>query len=144
MSAVPKMPTVPRYGSAAQLAAYSGLSVKTVRRLVDSGRVRGLKVGRRLLIPFEDLDRHVISQADRSAGGRTPFMATTPTPTATARAPYVPPVSDEEQARSNRALVELLDSFESEGDEQEQRETMDVLRQALGKDRVASSRKLFP
>jgi excisionase family DNA binding protein len=75
MSAVLTMPTVPRYGSAAQLAAYSGLSVKTVRRLVESGRVRGLKVGRRLLIPFEDLDRHVVSQVDRSAGGRSPAMS---------------------------------------------------------------------
>jgi len=53
-------------------------------------------------------------------------------------------VSDEEQAQRAQALVALLDSWETEGDEQEQRETMDVLRQAFGKDRVASSRKLFP
>ena len=71
-------------------------------------------------------------------------MATIPTPATTAGGPYVPRVSDEEQAQRNRALVALLDSWETEGDEQEQRETMDVLRQALGKDRVASSRKLFP
>jgi hypothetical protein len=70
-------------------------------------------------------------------------MATIPTPTATARAPYVPPVSDEEQTQRNQALVELLDSWESDGDEQEQRETLDVLREALGKRRVASSRNLF-
>ena len=47
----------PRYGSAAQLATYAGLGVKTIRRLVDGGKVRGLKVGRRLLIRYEDLDR---------------------------------------------------------------------------------------
>ena len=39
-----------RYGSAAELASYAGLSVKTIRRLVDAGKVRGHKVGRRLLI----------------------------------------------------------------------------------------------
>jgi hypothetical protein len=70
-------------------------------------------------------------------------MATTPTRAPAAEEPYVPRVSAEELARSNRELAELLDSWENEGDEQEQRETMEVLRQALGKDRVASSRKLF-
>jgi hypothetical protein len=74
-------------------------------------------------------------------------MATThpTTPeTATPGAPYVPPVSAEELARRNRAVVELLDSWESDGDEQEQRETLAVLREALGERRVASSRNLFP
>ena len=58
--------------------------------------------------------------------------------------PYVPPLTADELAQSNKALVELLDSWESEGDEQEQRETLGVLREALGTRRVASSRALFP
>lgn len=56
-----------------------------------------------------------------SAGGVTP-----------ARVPYVPPISDEELARRNRAAIELLDSWETEGDEEEQRETMAILREAIG------------
>jgi hypothetical protein len=58
--------------------------------------------------------------------------------------PYGPPASAEDLARSNRAVAELLDSWVNEGDEQEQRETLDVIREALGARRVASSRNLFP
>jgi hypothetical protein len=74
-------------------------------------------------------------------------MATThpTTPeTATPAAPYVPPVSAEELTRRNRAAMALLDSWKSEGDELDQRETMAALREALGARRVASSRNLFP
>ncbi len=39
----------------------------------------------------------------------------------------------------NRELIELINSWESEGDEQEQRETLTVLREVLGRQRVASS-----
>jgi hypothetical protein len=81
---------------------------------------------------------------DRPALGRQTAMATAQSPAARAEGPYVPPVSAEELARRNRALVELLDSWESGGDEQEQRETLAVLREALGARRVASSRNLFP
>lgn len=70
-------------------------------------------------------------------------MATIHTPAAAAGS-FVPPVSADELARRNRSLVELLDSWESEGDEQEQRETLAVLRETLGPRRVASSRNLFP
>jgi hypothetical protein len=58
--------------------------------------------------------------------------------------PYVPPITEEELARRNQAAIQLLDSWESEGDEDEQRETMKVLRQALGQGRIASDRRLFP
>jgi hypothetical protein len=74
-------------------------------------------------------------------------MATTnPTVPETANpgAPYVPPVSAEELAGRNRAAMALLDSWKSEGDERDQRETMAALREALGARRVASSRNLFP
>jgi hypothetical protein len=57
---------------------------------------------------------------------------------------YVPPPTAEELAQRNKALVELLDSWESVGDEQEQRETLGVLSESLGTRRVASSRALFP
>ena len=74
-------------------------------------------------------------------------MRTEPAPAheaTAARVPYLPPISPEELARRNRALIELLDSWEAEGDEQEQRETLAVLRESLGARRVASYRNLFP
>ena len=147
-SAALRAPLAPRYGSAAEVAAYSGLSVKTVRRLVDSGKVRGLKVGRRLLIPFEDVDRYILrADARPPRAQETPAVATARTPAAdppSSEGPYVPAVSAEELARRNRDLLDLLRSWESEGDEEEQRETLAVLRESLGARRVASSRPLFP
>jgi hypothetical protein len=56
---------------------------------------------------------------------------------------YVPPITEEELARRNQAAIQLLDSWEDEGDEEEQRETMKVLRLALGEGRIASDRRLF-
>ena len=144
MSIAMKSPPAPRYGSAAQVAAYSGLSAKTVRRLVGAGSVRGLKVGRRLLIPYDDFDRHLARCGGRPGNGRTHAMAVAPTPPGSAHTPYVPRLTPEELDRSNRELAGLLDAWEADGDEQEQRETLDVLTAALGRDRVASSRKLFP
>ena len=47
-------------------------------------------------------------------------------------APYVPVVSPDERARRNREAIALLKSWATEGDEEEQRETMAVLREALG------------
>jgi hypothetical protein len=95
--------------------------------------------------PVEELDRRIAGQATRPAPRRTPVMATaTPDPAATSVRPYVPPISAEELARRNGGLIELLDSWEAEGDEQEQRETLVVLREALGEGRVSSSRNLFP
>jgi excisionase family DNA binding protein len=133
------MPRV-RYGSAADLASYSGLSVKTIRRLVDAGKVRGRKVGRRLLIPFEDLDAHILSPEER----RTSTMATAPSPRHPKGrgVPFVPPISAEELAARNRAAMALLDEWESDVEgEADQRETVGVLRRAFGPDRVASSRE---
>jgi hypothetical protein len=57
---------------------------------------------------------------------------------------YVSPRTADELAQRNKALIELLNSWESEGDEQEQRETLNVLQEALGTRRVASSRAQFP
>jgi excisionase family DNA binding protein len=141
MSALPKSSPDPRYGSVTALARYAGLSPKTIRRLVEAGAVRGLKVGRRLIIPFEDADRYILGRCVRPSPGSPSVMATIHP---RAEPPYVPPVGPDERARRHRAAVALLDSWEAEGDEREQRETMAVLREALGARRVASSRNLFP
>ena len=50
--------------------------------------------------------------------------------------PYVPTRSPDERDRRNRETIALLDSWIDEGDEEEQRETMAVLRDALGEDRL--------
>ena len=57
---------------------------------------------------------------------------------------FVPTRTAGDLAQRNQTLIELLNSWESEGDEQEQRETLDVLREALGTRRVASSRPQCP
>jgi hypothetical protein len=58
--------------------------------------------------------------------------------------PCVPPITAEELARRNQAAIRLLDSWETEGDEQEQHETMEMQWHALGQGRMVSDRKLFP
>jgi hypothetical protein len=71
-------------------------------------------------------------------------VATIPrTEPAEASAPYVPPITPEELRGRNQGVIALLDAWETDGDEEEQRETLAVLREALGARRVASSRSLF-
>jgi excisionase family DNA binding protein len=66
---------VPCYGSAADLATYSGLSPRTIRRLVKAGELRGFKVGRRLVVPYSELDRFILKCAlTRAAGLPTPGL----------------------------------------------------------------------
>jgi hypothetical protein len=65
-------------------------------------------------------------------------------PREAAKSSYVPPITPDELTRRNRAAIALLDSWEQDGDEQEQRETMGVLRAALGEGRTLSARNLFP
>jgi excisionase family DNA binding protein len=129
---------IPRYGSPAEVAAFLGVSTRTVRRQVDSGALPGYRVGRRVLVAYRDADQLV---------RRNPTMATVHRPAnaeGEARTPYVPRISDEELARRNQSAMALLEAWKAEGDEEEQRATMEVLREALGARRVASSRDLFP
>ena len=79
--------------------------------------------------------------------GRKPAVSTVQHPKVNpdASSPrYVASRTTSELAQRNKALIELLNSWESEGDEQEQRETLNVIREALGPRRVASSRAQFP
>src|SRR4051812_4975587 len=57
MSTAARVTPAPRYGSAADVSALTGLSVKTVRRRVKDGSIRGVKLGRRVLIPLDAVDR---------------------------------------------------------------------------------------
>ncbi len=55
--------------------------------------------------------------------------------------PFVPPVTSQQLAGRNAAAAALLDEWEADVEsEQDQRDTMDVLRQTLGPDRVGSDR----
>jgi hypothetical protein len=63
--------------------------------------------------------------------------------TSTEKRPYVPPITDEELRERNAKAIALLDAWERDGDEQEQRETMAVLRKALGPERMMGYRSVF-
>ncbi len=52
-------------------------------------------------------------------------------------------LSRSQQIKKNQAAIELLRSWREEGDEEEQKETGDYLRQVLDEDRL-SNRSLFP
>jgi predicted deacetylase len=54
----------------------------------------------------------------------------------------LPKISQEEQIKRNQAAIELLRQWREEGDEQEQTETAEYLRQVLDEDRL-SNRPLF-
>jgi hypothetical protein len=96
------------------------------------------------LIPFKDLDRLILrGPADRPGTQESPAMAMIHQ-TEDAEVPFVPPIDAAELTRRNRAAAALLDSWEAEGDEDEQRETFVVLRRALGERRVMSSRAALP
>lgn len=56
----------------------------------------------------------------------------------------IPLLAEDEVLRRNRAAIALLDAWEQDVDEQDQQETMQVIREALGKNRLGSSRALFP
>ena len=113
MAVAVKALPAPRYGSVAEMSSYAGLSPKTIRRLVDSGRVRGFKVGRRLVIPFEEIDRAIV-RTDKHR--RQPIMATAPA-TNVPQATVDPstgrllPLSDDERRARSKALNRALDEM---------------------------------
>lgn len=139
MASVAETGRPPRFGSAAELATYAGLSVKTIRRLVDAGQVRGRKVGRRLVIPFEDLDAHILKIGDHRPG-RPTVQATLPQSTFDARGRAIPLPADEERRRATEA-IRALDELDEMGDEDEQRATLEALLMNLDEDRLSDRRR---
>lgn len=57
---------------------------------------------------------------------------------------YVKDLTPEELARKSQSLKELFRKWDEEEDEEEMRETMRILREALGPNRTLSTRPLFP
>ena len=62
----------------------------------------------------------------------------------TPAAPYVPLIDPAVLKRRNAEMIAILDQWATEGDEEDQRETMAVLTEALGPGRVMSDRAQFP
>jgi excisionase family DNA binding protein len=129
MSIAARVPTTPRYGSPAEVASYAGLSTKTIRRLVEAGRVPGHKVGRRLVIPFEAVDRMILSAGERPR----------PAPAASRRLiddrGRALPLNGDQLRERALAVAEGLDALDEMGDELEQRQTLDALMGALAEGR---------
>ena len=59
--------------------------------------------------------------------------------------PDLPPIGEDELAWRNQAAIRLLDAWEAdEAGEEDQRQTLAVLKEASGERRIAASRSLFP
>ena len=69
----------------------------------------------------------------------------TDTPEIDATPTLIPALDPEERKRRGRAAVALVRGWSEDRDsEQDQVETLDVIRRALGPDRIASDRAAFP
>lgn len=137
-----------RYGSAAELAAVAGVSVKTVRRQVAAGALPSVKLGRRRLIPLDALERR-LAAAGPEPRRDAPMSPTAPTapapappPTVDARGKLIPLTPEQQRQRAALALA-ALDDIERMGDEAEQRETFNALAHALNEDRAAVGARLI-
>jgi hypothetical protein len=77
-----------------------------------------------------------------------PDQNPTSTPTLPIPAPerprLMPKLTHEERMAKNRRAIESLNRFMTEGDPEEQCETWEILRKALGPERTISNRSLFP
>jgi excisionase family DNA binding protein len=135
MSSAMRVGRPPRYGSPAEVASYAGLSTKTIRRLVDAGKVRGHKVGRRVLIPYEDLDRHILSIEDhrRNAMSAAAPQVTLPRRATDDRGRLIPLSPEQARLRAEEAL-RALDDVATIGDEDERRTTFEALVQGLNEE----------
>lgn len=137
MSSAAKLPLTPRYGSAAEVSALTGLSVKTVRRRVKDGTLRGVRLGRRVLIPLDGIDRPRTQEP--------PVMAIAPTPVppgaVDASTGRLKPLTDREREARTEALGRALDEIAGMTDETDTDEVWrDVMR---GIDEARPHRPLF-
>jgi excisionase family DNA binding protein len=119
----------PRYGSPAEVAAFLGISTKTVRRLVDGGAVPSYRVGRRVLVSFREADQFV---------RRVPTMAIAPSPVSPhrsvdARGRALPMTQEEIRQRAEEA-IRAMDEILTIGTPEEQDETREQLFRDLDED----------
>jgi excisionase family DNA binding protein len=127
---------IPRYGSPAEVATFLGVSVKTVRRVIESGQLPSYRVGRRVLVAYRDADQFV---------RRIPTMSIT-----TTVSPYrsvdahgrALQMTEEEIRRRNEEAIRALDEVATMGDEEEHRATLETLMTAIDEEPL-SDRKRF-
>jgi excisionase family DNA binding protein len=131
---------VPRFGSPAAVAAFLGVSTKTVRRLVASESVPSYRLGRRVLVPYRDADQFVRQQQQKRA--RTMAIAPTISPQSSvdARGRALPLTEAEVRARAE-AVARGLEALDAMGDAAEQRETLAYLMTAIDEDRLSDRRR---
>jgi excisionase family DNA binding protein len=133
MSTAAKTTLSPRYGSAAEVSALTGLSVKTVRRRVKDGSLRGVRLGRRVLIPLDPIERPRPVEA--------PAMSIAPSTLsphrsvdATGRAL---PMTDAEVRARAEAAVRALDEIAGITDETDTDEVWGRFESGINEDRLS-------
>lgn len=118
--------TARRYGSPPDVAAYLGLSLRGVRRLIAVGDLPSYAVGRRRLVAYADADAFMKIR-------RAPTMAIAPPASphrsVDARGRALPLTAEELRRRAEEAL-RALDDVAAMGDPDEQ----DASREALLRD----------
>ena len=138
MSTAARVTLPPRYGSAAEVSALTGLSVKTVRRRVKDGSIRGVKLGRRVLIPLDAVDRPRTQEPPAMAIAPSTVSPHRSVDTATGR---LRTLTDQERRTRTEALGRALDEIAGMTDETD---TDEVWRGVLrGIDEARPHRPLF-
>ena len=62
------IPIEPRYLSKAEASAYTGVTVRTLERMINRGELAARKAGRRILIPVEELHPDQFGQPAQRGG----------------------------------------------------------------------------
>ena len=119
-------------------AREKGVHPASIYRAVKEGRLKGTRSGSTILIHRRDLAAWVpIGHRPRGGGKSTRPASLTVDPS----------VAEEEarrvQREKNEALIQLLQSWSEEGDEEEQREAFENLKRTLDEDRLGY-RKIYP
>jgi excisionase family DNA binding protein len=132
------------YRTAEEVAEELQVTLRTVYGWLRSGRLRGVRAGRGWRIRPEDVERCLASGASNSPGEA---VRVGDEPRTEGRVGPLPleeflNLSPEERMQLNQRAREVLQSFMEE-DEEEQRETWEMLKKSLDEDRL-SYRKLFP
>ena len=117
----------PRYGSPQEIATFTGLSTRTVRRLYSKRKLPAHKIERRVMISFEDAES-LIRRSSRQVPDPQAIIPSSLTPEGRAIA-----YSTSESRMRVRIALEALDHLDAEDldDEVEQAATLAELRRSL-------------
>lgn len=131
------------YRTPEEIARELHVSRRTVYEWLRSGRLRGVRAGRGWRVRPEDVASFLEANSlDEASVTAVPSSVEADPPGGPLSAQEYLALPPEELAKRHQAVMEVLDSFMEE-DEEEQRETWEALKKALDEDRL-SYRKLFP